>query len=71
MRPAQVLMNSANKAKKGGINIPVELTPLFAAMGIAIASACYFTYKKFRYDDTLRVSHNPELSVAKEVIDKK
>ena len=52
----------SSQKKSSGIGIPVELTPLFIAMGIALASGTYFTYKKFAYDDTLRVTKNPELS---------
>lgn len=55
--------------KKGsGLGIPVELTPLFLAMGLALASGTYFTYKKFAHDDTLRVTRNPEMSNLKKVL---
>ncbi|QLG71312.1 hypothetical protein HG535_0B03510 [Zygotorulaspora mrakii] len=60
MRAAQLLLNQAKKGS--GLGIPVELTPLFFAMGLALASGTYFTYKKFMYDDSLRVTKNPQLS---------
>ncbi|QLL34524.1 hypothetical protein HG536_0G03860 [Torulaspora globosa] len=66
MRPAQLLLNQAKKGS--GIGIPVELTPLFIAMGLALASGTYFTYKKFRHDDSLRVTKNPEMSNLKKVL---
>ena len=53
MRPAQLLLNTAKKTS-GGYKIPVELTPLFLAVGVALCSGTYFTYKKLRTDETLR-----------------
>ncbi|CAM9023439.1 hypothetical protein WICANDRAFT_65804 [Wickerhamomyces anomalus NRRL Y-366-8] len=56
MRASRVLLNAS---KKGGFNIPLELTPLFVAMGVAVASAGFFTYKKLAYDGSLRLTRNP------------
>ncbi|OWB54046.1 hypothetical protein B5S33_g5786 [[Candida] boidinii] len=59
MRASTPLLNAA---KKNSITkfIPVELTPLFIACGIACASAIYFTTKKLRTDNTLRLGRvNP------------
>ncbi|KAH3685648.1 hypothetical protein WICPIJ_003395 [Wickerhamomyces pijperi] len=58
MRASQALFNAAKK--QSGFNIPVELTPLFVAMGVACVSATYFTYKKLAYDGSLRLSRNPQ-----------
>ena len=41
-----LLTNLQNKAKKGP-TVPVEIYPLFFAMGLAGCSALYFTSKKF------------------------
>lgn len=35
------------------------MTPLFVAMGVAVASAGFFTYKKLAYDGSLRLTRNP------------
>ena len=68
MRPTQTLFNAA---KKGGIAYPVELTPLFAAMGVAILSGIYFSSKKLREDKTLRLGRtDPDLSILDEVLRK-
>ncbi|CAI4911292.1 AVN_collapsed_G0055470.mRNA.1.CDS.1 [Saccharomyces cerevisiae] len=69
MRPAQLLLNTAKKTS-GGYKIPVELTPLFLAVGVALCSGTYFTYKKLRTDETLRLRGNPELSSLDEVLAK-
>ncbi|SCV00022.1 LANO_0F04808g1_1 [Lachancea nothofagi CBS 11611] len=69
MRPTRILLSAAQK-QKPGLGIPVELTPLFLAMGVAISSACWFTYKKFRFDTSLRVGRtNPDRSGLKEVLE--
>lgn len=61
MRPSQYLFNAAKKSS--GTSIPLELTPLFVAMGVACASACFFTYKKLTTDGSLRVGRtNPKQS---------
>ncbi|CCE64263.1 hypothetical protein TPHA_0H00530 [Tetrapisispora phaffii CBS 4417] len=69
MRPAQLLLEAAKK--QSGSKIPVELTPLFVAMGVALCSGTYFTYKKFCYDDSLRVSKNPEQSGLAHILEEK
>ncbi|CAR30808.1 hypothetical protein ZYGR_0P01100 [Zygosaccharomyces rouxii] len=66
MRPTQLLLN---QAKKSSSVVPLELTPLFIAMGAAVASASYFTYKKFAHDRSLRITKNPELSEVQKAID--
>ncbi|KAL6940625.1 hypothetical protein ACO0QE_004537 [Hanseniaspora vineae] len=68
MRPALRLLS--NPPKKGGIQVPVELTPLFIACGAAIASMSYFTYKKFRYDGSLRITKNPDQSGVNDLLAK-
>ncbi|CAI4053398.1 hypothetical protein N7582_005713 [Saccharomyces uvarum] len=69
MRPSQLLLNTAKKSS-GGYKIPVELTPLFLAMGVALCSGVFFTFKKLRNDETLRLKGNPELSRLDEVLGK-
>ncbi|KAH3680406.1 hypothetical protein WICMUC_000337 [Wickerhamomyces mucosus] len=61
MRPSQYLFNAAKKSSSS-FSIPVELTPLFVAMGVAVASASWFTYKKFAHDGSLRLTRNPQQS---------
>ncbi|CAR30397.1 Mra1p [Lachancea thermotolerans CBS 6340] len=69
MRPTSLLLNAAKK-QKSGFDIPVELTPLFVAMGVAVSSACWFTYKKFRWDESLRVGRkNPDRSGLKTILE--
>ncbi|SCV02567.1 LAME_0H02850g1_1 [Lachancea meyersii CBS 8951] len=69
MRATKFLLNAAQK-QKPGLGIPVELTPLFVAMGVALSSACWFTYKKFRFDESLRVGRtNPDRSGLKQVLE--
>lgn len=70
-RPAAKRFYSSPAAdKKKGLGIPVELTPLFLAMGIAVCSAIYFSSKKFLFDDSLRVGRsNPELSGLEKVLE--
>lgn len=66
MRPTQKLFNAA---KKPGLKLPVELTPLFLAMGIAVASAIYFSAKHLTSGD-LRVGRkNPDHSNLQKVLD--
>lgn len=60
MRPSQYLFNAAKKSS--GVAIPVELTPLFVVMSLAVCSATFFTYKKFAHDKSLRLSRNPAQS---------
>ncbi|CDO92963.1 unnamed protein product [Kluyveromyces dobzhanskii CBS 2104] len=70
MRPTQIVLNAAKK--KSGFSIPLELTPLFLAMGVALASGTWFSYKKFFHDDSLRVGRkNPEQSGLDQVLNQK
>lgn len=67
MRPSQIVLNAAKK--KSGFAIPLELTPLFLAVGIAIASGTWFSYKKFFHDDSLRVGRkNPQQSGLEKIL---
>ncbi|RLV96083.1 hypothetical protein JA1_000524 [Spathaspora sp. JA1] len=68
MRPTPSLLNAAKKGS--GISVPVELTPLFAAVAVAVGSACFFTYRHFAHDKELRLWKNPNLSTLDEVLDK-
>lgn len=57
------------ETKKPAANkIPTELAPLFAACAVAICSLSYYTYKKLRYDDGLRILKNPNQSRIDEVV---
>ncbi|SMN19084.1 similar to Saccharomyces cerevisiae YPR010C-A Putative protein of unknown function [Maudiozyma saulgeensis] len=69
MLPTRVLLNSAKKAT--GPKFPVELTPLFLAVCVAVGSGCFFTYKKLTTDDTLRLKNNPENTGLKEILNQK
>lgn len=68
MIPSRVLMNAAKKSSKPVV--PVEMYPLFAAVGVAITSLGYFTYRHFRYDQQLRLWKNPDLSNLDAVLNK-
>lgn len=69
MRPSQTLLNAARKnASKN--SVPVEMYPLFAAVGVAVASLGYFTYRHFAYDQQLRLWKNPDLSNLDAVLNK-
>lgn len=69
MRASRVLMNAARKnASKNAV--PVEMYPLFAAVGVAVASLGYFTYRHFAYDQQLRLWKNPDLSNLDAVLNK-
>lgn len=57
-------------AKKGKIDVPIEMYPLFAAVGVAIGSLGYFTYRHFAYDRQLRLWKNPDLSNLDAVLNK-
>lgn len=59
-----------NAAKKQSTKppVPVEMFPLFAAVGVAITSACVFTYRHFAHDKQLRLWKNPDLSTLDEVL---
>lgn len=62
------LLQQETKKASAGTKIPTELAPLFAACGVAVCSLSYFTYKKLRYDDGLRILKNPNQSRVDEVI---
>lgn len=66
MRPTRFLLNAAKPRPK--VPVPVEMYPLFAAMGVAIASLLYFTYRHLRYDQQLRLLKNPNLSKLDDVL---
>lgn len=68
MRPSRVLLNAAKGAPKA--KLPVEMYPLFAAVGVACASGVYFTYRHFTYDRELRLWNNANLSNLDEVLNK-
>ncbi|GME77056.1 unnamed protein product [Ambrosiozyma monospora] len=55
MRASRVQYQAAKSS--GGFlkNVPVELYPLFAACGVACVSAIYFSTKKLRTDQTLKL----------------
>ncbi|KAI5951915.1 hypothetical protein KGF54_004990 [Candida jiufengensis] len=69
MRPSRVLLSSIKSAKPK-INYPVEMTPLFAAVGVAIVSATFFTYRHFSHDKELRLWKNANLSELDNVLNK-
>ncbi|WPK26185.1 hypothetical protein PUMCH_003533 [Australozyma saopauloensis] len=72
MKAASVLLNAAKQQtrKKGKVDVPVEMYPLFAAVGVAITSLGYFTYRHFAYDKQLRLWKNPDLSNLDVVLNK-
>ncbi len=61
MRATHVLLNAAKKSSSGP-SLPVEMYPLFAAMGVAVASGFFFTYRHFAHDKELRLWKNADLS---------
>lgn len=63
------MMNAAKKPATK-IPVPVEMYPLFAAVGVAVVSLSYFTYRHFAYDRQLRLWKNPNLSNLDEVLNK-
>lgn len=65
-----MLMNQAKKQAKATVPVPVEMYPLFAAVGVAVVSLGYFTYRHFRYDQQLRLWKNADLSRVDEVLNK-
>lgn len=67
MLPSRVLLNAAKK-QSSGPKVPVEMYPLFAAVGVAVTSACYFTYRHFAHDKHLRLWKNADLSVLDDVL---
>ncbi|CUM66494.1 uncharacterized protein PRCAT00004160001 [Priceomyces carsonii] len=68
MRASQILLN-ATKNKSPGVKAPVEMYPLFAAVGVAIASGFFFTYRHFAHDRQLRLWRNPDLSELSNVLE--
>ena len=61
MGASRVLLNATKNAGPKN-TVPVEMYPLFAAVGVAITSLGYFTYRHFAYDKQLRLWKNPNLS---------
>lgn len=72
MRAAQILLNQAKKQAGGRpkVPFPVEMYPLFAAVGVACVSLTYFTYRHFAYDQQLRLWKNADLSNLDSVLNK-
>lgn len=68
MHGTRVLLNAAKKSGKS--SVPVEMYPLFAAVGVAIASGVFFTYRHFAYDKQLRLWSNANLSNLDNVLNK-
>ncbi|AMD22298.1 HGL042Wp [Eremothecium sinecaudum] len=68
MRAAQLLLNAAKKKASTTPGIPLELTPLFIAMGVAVCSGTWFTYRHLAHDKTLRLYKNPDISKLDEVL---
>ncbi|CAI5756446.1 unnamed protein product [Candida verbasci] len=68
MIPTRILLNVPKTGAKP-LKYPVEMTPLFAAVGVAIASGFFFTYRHFSNDKELRVWKNPNLSNLDDVLD--
>ena len=64
-RPTSRLLQ---EAKKNKAPLPMELTPLFIACGVALCSLTYFSYKKLRYDEGLRIIKNPNQSLLGDVL---
>ncbi|XBW36824.1 hypothetical protein QEN19_002403 [Hanseniaspora menglaensis] len=62
------LLQQQTKKSAAENKIPTELAPLFVACGVALCSLSYFSYKKLRYDDGLRVLKNPNQSRIDEVL---
>ncbi|KAF0269381.1 hypothetical protein FOG48_01295 [Hanseniaspora uvarum] len=57
------------ETKKNKAPVPMELAPLFTACAVAMCSLTYFTYKKLRYDEGLRIINNPNQSLLDNVLD--
>lgn len=71
MKAARILLAAANKhAPPPKVGVPVEMYPLFAAMGVAVASLSVFTYRHFAHDKHLRLWSNPDLSAVDDVLNK-
>lgn len=69
MRASRTLYNAAKKSAPK-VTVPVEMYPLFAAVGVAVGSLGYFTYRHFAYDRQLRLWKNADLSNLDEVLNK-
>ena len=69
MRGSRILMQAAKK--EGGFlsGVPLEMAPLFAAVSVALGSACFFTYRHLTRDKELRLWKNPNLSNLDNVLD--
>ena len=67
MQPSLRLLNATKKTSK--LPFPVELTPLFMAVSVALCSGSYFTYKKLTTDHSLRLFSNPEQSALEDVLE--
>lgn len=61
MRGTRTLMK--NIKKSSSTKIPVEMYPLFAAIGFALSSAVFFSYKHLTNDKQLRFFRTPNLSM--------
>jgi hypothetical protein len=57
------------ESKKNKAPLPMELAPLFTACAVALCSLTYFSYKKLRYDEGLRIINNPNQSLLGDVVD--
>lgn len=69
MRASRVLLNAAKKgAAQPKVQVPVEMYPLFAAVGVAVASGCFFTYRHFAHDKELRLWKHADLSNLDDVL---
>ncbi|CAN3359349.1 hypothetical protein DICA3_F03466 [Diutina catenulata] len=68
MHASRVLLNAAKKSSAPKTSIPVEMFPLFAAVGVAIASGSFFTYRHFTHDKQLRLWKNADLSSLDDVL---
>ncbi|KAI5949965.1 hypothetical protein KGF57_004475 [Candida theae] len=68
MIPSRVLLAQAKNVKPK-MKYPVEMTPLFVAVGIACVSATFFTYRHLANDKELRLWKNANLSELDKVLD--
>ena len=67
MRATRVLLNAVKKTEKKAL-FPIEMYPLFAAMGVAVFSGAFFTYRHFAHDKELRLWKNADLSELDKVL---
>lgn len=68
MRATRILLNAAKKNAPPKVPVPVEMYPLFFAVGVAVGSAVFFTYRHFRHDKELRLWKNADLSILDNVL---